>query len=106
MKDTYNCINCKEEWTFCPEDYEHKEDYPAKCPLCSTPITQMIGDTFKEGGLLEKRFSDELYQVFEEQFLKGKSEERGAALVLYAHANLLFRKFLSEAKCPKKPRKI
>jgi DNA-directed RNA polymerase subunit RPC12/RpoP len=48
----YNCSHCKEEWSFCPEDYEmDKKAYPTKCPQCSMPITQMIKDVFETEGL-------------------------------------------------------
>ncbi len=53
MKDTYNCNRCQVEWAFIPEDYGSVADYPETCPLCSMPITQMIGDVYREEGLLE-----------------------------------------------------
>ena len=53
-EDEYKCKNCKTIWNFCPEDYDYNiEDYPEICPLCSMPISQMIKDCWKEGGIKE-----------------------------------------------------
>ena|SRR3990167_176372 len=53
-RDEYRCENCKEVWGFFPEDYDSENGtYPTRCPLCSMPITQMVKDTFKEGGIRE-----------------------------------------------------
>ena len=55
MKNRYICKNCKEEWEFCPEDYEVELDdswYLNRiCPLCEMPITQMIKDVYKVEGI-------------------------------------------------------
>ena len=48
------CKNCKTEWEFIPKDYNYnKKSYPNRCPLCSMPITQMIRDTYQQGGIRE-----------------------------------------------------
>jgi DNA-directed RNA polymerase subunit RPC12/RpoP len=56
MKE-YICSSCKTEWEFIPKDYGYqKKYYPTKCPLCSMPITQMIRDTYQNGGIKEVLF--------------------------------------------------
>lgn len=48
--DMYVCESCFDEWSFFPEDVD---EWPTICPLCSMPLTQMIGDTYREGGIKE-----------------------------------------------------
>jgi hypothetical protein len=49
----YRCDNCDEVWDFFPEDYASLEDWPSICPLCMMPISQLIADSYREGGLIE-----------------------------------------------------
>ena len=53
----YICDCCKTKWEFIPEDYDYnKKLYPTRCPLCEMPISQMIKDTYREGGIREVLF--------------------------------------------------
>ncbi len=47
----------------------------------------------------DPKFFNELEKVLDEYFPKGKCEERGAALVLFAEANIIHSR-LMEAKKP------
>ena len=51
-KDEYQCMLCGDEWSFFPEDFERKEDYPKVCPLCTMPKIQLFKDIYKEEGFL------------------------------------------------------
>lgn len=50
----YICINCGDEWYFCPEDYKYnKSKYPTTCSLCSMPILQAFNDIREKEGFIE-----------------------------------------------------
>ena len=51
-ESTYTCRVCREEWGFIPEDYLSAGAYPRECPLCTMPITEMIGEVFRTEGIL------------------------------------------------------
>jgi len=53
--DNYNlyiCVSCEEEWGHYCDDYGVGE-CPDTCPLCSMPWLQMLGDVYKEEGIIE-----------------------------------------------------
>jgi len=43
----YNCKHCNDEWE-CEDEVTWE-----LCPFCAMPITQMIGDLFKSGDIIE-----------------------------------------------------
>lgn len=49
----YDCVNCGEEWSFYPEDYESTQDYPEVCPHCSMGFWEMVKNVYSVGGLWE-----------------------------------------------------
>ena len=50
--DNYYCIKCKDEWEFCPDDYEYDESlYPTVCPFCQMSKSQLFHDIRKEEGI-------------------------------------------------------
>lgn len=79
-----------------PERWERLEDYPDNMKFYKNkksnlpPTARYTLDSFMKE---PQTFEEELENKLDESFPKGKSDNRGAALVMYAYAVILHRKY-------------